>query len=97
MSLLDLNDIRRDALELLQTDVSVHILDVGLEDVPTLDDIHLIGEEADEGDECWIGYFKVDTNLERLYEVSYRYETEMFYITTYTMTFCKKYDPPHLY
>lgn len=88
-------DLRRDATILLIEDISVHILDLAMEDAPTEDDIRLLTDFFDE--EEWTGIFQTDTNAERIYEVKYKYDSAHFFITTYTMTFCKKIVPPHLY
>lgn len=90
-----LQNLRRDAEEVLVTEISVHILDLALEDIPTPDEIHLIKEFDEE--ERWTAIYQVETNMEKLYEVSYSYDTAKFYITTYLMTLCTKYDPPHEY
>lgn len=91
-----LQDLRRDATQLLIEDISLHIRDVGLEDVPTEEDIRML-VDYDDDEEKWTGIFVTDTNLERMYEISYRYDVGKFFITTYTMTYCKRVDPPHLY
>lgn len=95
MELAELQDIRRDAEELLRTDVSVHIQDLALEDIPDQDEIHLVTDFSD--DEMWEGVYMLETNAEKMYRVSFRFDTQKFYVTTYLMTICKKYDPPHEY
>ena len=91
----EVQDLRRDALEVLWTEIAQHILDLSLEDRPTEDEIHMLSDDFDE--EKWTGFYQVETNLERIYEVSYRFDVEKFYVTTYTMTYCNKHEPPHLY
>ena len=91
----ELQDVRRDAAELLRTDISLHILDVGMEDLPSDSDIKLLTDSGD--DDEWVGIFTNDNNAERIYEVKYNVHNETFFITTYIMAFCKKYDPMHLY
>lgn len=90
-----LQDLRRDAEDVLWTEIAQHISDVGLEDLPKTEDIHMFREDYD--DEKWTGFFQVDTNLERIYEVSYRYDRGKFYITTYVMMYCNQHEPPHEY
>lgn len=90
-----IQDLRRDAQEVLWTEIAQHIPDIGLEDLPTEEDIHMFREDYD--DERWTGFYQTDTNLEKIYEVSYRFDAEKFYVTTYTMTYCNKHEPPHLY
>lgn len=93
--LTDLQDLRRDAQEVLWTEIAQHIPDLGLEDLPSDDEIHMLREDYD--DERWVAIFQIETNLEKLYEVAYRYDTEKYYVTTYTMTYCNKHEPPHRY
>lgn len=93
--LTDLQDLRRDALEVLWTEIAQHIPDLALEELPTEDEIHMLKEESDEI--RWTAIYQVETNLEKIYEVSYRYDSEKFYVTTYLMTFCNKHEPPHRY
>lgn len=95
MELAVLQDLRRDAEDILRTEIAVHILDLALEDIPDSDEIKMLTDFDDE--DRWTGIYQVDTNLEKIYEVSYNYETAKFYVTTYLMTICKKYDPPHEY
>lgn len=90
-----MQDLRRDAVQLLIEDIGYHILDVGLEDIPKEDDIQMLMDHSDEDE--WFGIFTNDNNAERMYEVKYRYDVGKFFITTFLMTFCKKVDPPHLY
>lgn len=92
-----LQDLRRDAEDVLRTEISVHILDLGMEDIPSPDEIHMLKEFDNFDEEKWSAIYQVETNLEKLYEVTYNFETNKFYITTYLMTFCNKYDPPHEY
>ncbi len=95
MELPVLQDLRRDAEDCLLTEIAIHISDLALEDIPTPDEIHML-KDFDEEDR-WYGIYQVETNMEKLYEVSYSYSSGKFYITTYLMTFCNKYDPPHEY
>jgi len=95
VELPELQDLRRDAEDILRTEVSVHIQDLRLEDIPDPDEIHMIKDVVE--DNQWTGWYTVETNAEKIYEVSYHYEKEVFYVTTYLMTVCKKYDPPHKY
>lgn len=90
-----LNDLRRDAADVLRTDIAVRVLDIGQEDLPTDDDIHLLKDFEEE--DSWMGLFSSETTGEKLFEVRYRYDTEKFYITTYLMLYCAKVDPPHMY
>ncbi len=90
-----LQDLRRDAEDCLRTEIALHILDLALEDIPTQDEIRMLTDFDDE--ERWSGIYQIETNMEKLYEVNYVYATGKFYITTYLMTFCTKYDPPHEY
>lgn len=89
-ALTDLQDLRRDAQEVLWTEVAQHIPDIGLEDLPGDDEIHMLREDYD--DERWVAIFQIETNLEKLYEVAYRYDTEKYYVTTYLMTYCNKHS-----
>ncbi len=93
--LTDLQDLRRDAHEVLWTEIAQHIPDLGREDLPEEFEIHMLREDYD--DERWTAIFQVETNLEKIYEIAYRYDTEKFYVTTYLMTFCNKHEPPHRY
>lgn len=93
--LCDIQDLRRDAMEILWTEIAQHIPDLALEDLPSEDEIHMLRDDND--DERWIGIYQVETNLEKLYEIAYRYDTQKFYVTTYLMTYCNKHEPPHLY
>lgn len=91
----EVQDLRRDALEVLWIEIAQHILDLSIEDQPTEDEIHMLRDDLDE--EKWTGFYQVETNLEKIYEVTYRFDTEKFYVTTYLMTYCNKHEPPHLY
>ena len=93
--LTDLQDLRRDAQEVLWTEIAQHIPDIGLEDLPGDDEIHMLREDSD--DERWVAIYQIETNLEKLYEVAYRYDTEKYYVTTYLITYCNKHEPPHRY
>lgn len=95
MELAELQDLRRDAEEVLRTEIALHILDVAMEDVPTQDEIHMLTDFED--DEKWNGIYQIETNLEKMYEVTFNYTTKKFYVTTFLMTFCNKFDPPHEY
>ena len=97
LELPELQDMRRDAEEILLTEISLHILDLALEDIPDPSEIHMLKEFDNFDEEKWSAIYQVETNLEKLYEVSYDFETNKFYVTTYFMTFCNKYDPPHEY
>lgn len=97
MELETLQDLRRDAEDILYTEIAVHIKDLALEDLPTRDEIHMLKEFDNFDEEKWSAIYQVETNLEKLYEVTYNFETNKFYVTTYLMTFCKKYDPPNEY
>lgn len=90
-----IQDLRRDAEDCLRTEISVHILDLSLEDIPDESEIRMIKDFNDE--ERWTGIYQVETNLEKLYEVTYNHGTGKFYVTTYLMTICTRYDPPHEY
>ncbi len=90
-----IQDLRRDAQEVLWTEIAQHILDLKLEDLPNEDDICMLREDYDE--EKWTAFYQTETNLERIYEVSYHFDVEKFYVTTYTITYCNKHEPPHLY
>lgn len=90
-----LQDLRRDAEDVLRLEISLHILDLALEDIPEESELHMLKDFDDE--ERWTGIYQVETNMEKLYEVSYSYTTGKFYVTTYLMTYCNKYDPPHEY
>jgi hypothetical protein len=78
-----LQDLRRDAEDCLRTEIALHILDLALEDIPTQEEIHMLKDFDDE--ERWTGIYQVETNMEKLYEVSYSYTAGKFYITTYTV------------
>lgn len=97
MELETLQDLRRDAEDILYTEIAVHIKDLALEDLPTRDEIHMLREFDNFDEEKWSAIYQVETNLEKLYEVTYNFETNKFYVTTYLMAFCKKYDPPNEY
>ena len=92
-----LQDLRRDAEDCLLTEIALHILDVGLEDIPKPSEVHMLKEFDIYEEERWSAIYQVETNMEKLYEVTYNFETNKFYITTYLMTICTKYDPPHEY
>lgn len=95
MDLTDLQDLRRDAQQVLWTEIAQHILDLAKEELPEENDFHMLREDYD--DERWSAIFQVETNLEKIYEVAYRYDTGKFYVTTYLMAYCNKHQPPHLY
>lgn len=95
MELAVLQNLRRDAEDCLRTEIALHILDLALEDLPQQDEILMLKDFSD--DDRWTGIYQVETNMEKLYEVSYKFDTGKFYITTYLMTFCNIYDPPHEY
>lgn len=97
MELPELQDLRRDAEDILLTEISVHILDLALEDIPTRDEIHMLKEFDNFDEEEWCAIYQIETNLEKLYEVSYDFKRNKFFVTTYLMTICTKYDPPHEY
>ena len=93
--LAELQDFRRDAVSVLYTEIAQHILDLAREDLPTEDEIHLLRDDSD--DEKWSGIFQVETNLEKIFEVTYRHDTQKFYVTTYLMAYCNIHEPPHEY
>lgn len=90
-----LQDLRRDAEDILRTEISLHIHDLALEDIPEDGELHMLKDFDDE--DRWVGIYQSETDMEKLYEVSYSYEVGKFFVTTYTMTYCNKYDPPHEY
>lgn len=92
-----LQDLRRDAEDCLLTEIFVHIKDLALEDIPKPEEVHMLKEFDLYDEEKWSAIYQVETNLEKLYEVTYNYETQKFYVTTYLMTFCNPYEPPHEY
>lgn len=81
----------------MRTEIALHILDLAMEDIPTPDEIHMLKDFDNYDEERWTAIYQVETNMEKLYEVSYSFEANKFHITTYLMTFCNKYDPPHEY
>ena len=87
------SDLRRDSVELVLDRYTYEITDVRLDDVPSADDVQLIGDREEDG--RWVGWYQVDSNMEKIYEVSYTYATSKFYISSYLMTSCRNVEAPY--
>lgn len=84
-------DLRRDAIALI---VYKQTLDhrVIVDDDPTEEEeVHLLRDLEEENK--WTGYFIAENNAEKIYEVSYHYGAQKFYLTEYVMRECIGMDP----
>lgn len=94
MSPIVAQDLRRDATTIVCEQQSREVLDVRYEDFAEEDEIVFMGDREDE--DQWIGLFQYTGNSEKIYEVSYRFSTQQFFVTDYVMLSCTKADSPHI-
>lgn len=86
-----LQDFRRDAVSLI---AYKQLLDhrEGVDADPVSEsEVHLVSDTDDEV--RWTGLFTAENNAETIYEVSYLYSSQKFYLTEYVMRTCTSFDP----
>lgn len=91
---VDLTDLRRDAITLVCEEQAREIEDLRFQDPITESDVNLLMDSSN--DDRWEGIFQHDHNGERIYQISYRFKEQQFYISIYDLTACVKADAPYL-
>ena len=86
-----LQDLRRDAVSLIAYKQLLDHRVVVDDDPVTEDEVHLLSDMDDEN--RWVGYFTAENTGEKIYEVSFVYEQQKFYLTEYMMRECIALDP----
>ena len=89
-----LPDLRRDATTIVCEQQAREILDVKYEDFAKEEEITFLTDKVDE--ERWEGFFQYDGNSEKIYQVTYRFDTQQFFVTDFVMLSCTKADAPYI-
>lgn len=92
--MIDHEFIHDQAKILVQEQQARDISDMRFEDISKESDIRFLYE--DEFVDRWTGTFKDDNNDEKIYEVTYRYEADQFYVSVYTLKTCVPVDAPDM-